>query len=170
MWAPFFERLQKTAHRSLPPSLRQFVKFGIAGTFGFVVDISVYLSLTRLLQWTTVLSVLGYEIIAPNLVSVLAAMVAVFLLNKYWTFRDPRPEELARQGARFFGIYLTTYILNQIITSFFAFRVHILQSVFGPRTDIAAKIIAIGIILFVNFVGSKFLVFRHAPAANVEAS
>lgn len=157
------DALHAAAHRYLPPGLRQFVKFGIAGSLGFVVDMGTYLLLTRLAGWRTVFSVFGYEVIAPNMVSVLLAIIAVFLLNKYWTFRDPRAEELTRQGIRFFLIYLTTYILNQILTSFFAFRVPPLAAIFGTAVDVAAKILAIGIILFLNFGGSKFLVFRGAP-------
>lgn len=156
-----FARAPEAIQKSLPPTLRQFVKFVVSGTFGFTVDMGTYLALTRLVGWTTVLTVFGYQIIAPNLVSVLAAMVGVFLLSKYWTFRDPRPEELARQGIRFFALYTTSYVLNQIITSFFAFHVPLLQALFGPDADIAAKVLAIGIILFVNFFGSKFLVFRR---------
>lgn len=155
--------LHDAAHQYLPPSLREFVKFGITGTIGFVVDFGIYLTLTRLVGWQTVFTVAGYEVIAPNLVSVLAAMVAVFLLNKFWTFRDPRPEVMARQGARFFAIYVTTYVLNQILTSFFAFRVPVLQTIFGKGVDLVAKVLAIGIILFLNFGGQKFLVFAKRP-------
>lgn len=165
-----FARTQETLHRALPPTLRQFVKFAVSGTLGFTVDMGTYLVLTRLVGWTTVLTVFGYQLIAPNLVSVLAAMVGVFLLSKYWTFRDPRPEELARQGARFFTLYATSYVLNQIITSFFAFHVLFLQSLFGSRVDVAAKVLAIGIILFVNFFGSKFLVFRRGSPHPLKSS
>jgi putative flippase GtrA len=172
MWhmpSGILQHIQTTAQRSLPPGIRQFVKFGISGTFGFTVDMGTYLILTRLVGWTTVLTVFGYQFIAPNLVSVLAAMIGVFLLSKYWTFRDPRPEELARQGIRFFTLYATSYVLNQIVTSFFAFHVPALQSLFGSRVDVAAKVLAIGIILFVNFFGSKFLVFRRGSPTPVEA-
>ncbi len=165
------DALHGAAHRRLPPLLRQFVKFGIAGGVGFTVDMGTYLILTRLAGWTTVFHVVGYEVIAPNLVSVLAAIIAVFLLNKYWTFRDPRAKELARQGVRFFVFYLATYVLNQVLTSFFAFRVPPLQTVFGPEVDVAAKILAVGVVLFVNFFGNKFLIFRagaHAAPAPID--
>lgn len=158
--------LQSAAHQHLPPSLREFVKFGLVGSVGFVIDFGTYIILTRVAGWTTVLKILGYEIIAPNLASVFLAIISIFFLNKYWTFHDPRSAELTRQGARFFLIYLTTYILNQILTSFFAFRIPLLRSLFGGQVDIVAKILSVGVILFLNFSGSKFLVFRkHAPAA-----
>lgn len=154
------DALHAAAHRYLPPSLRQFVKFGMVGSVGFIVDMGTFAFLYTLLRWTTVFTVAGYEVIAANTVSVLAAMVAVFLLNKFWTFRDPRAAELARQGSRFFALYLTTYILNQILTSFFAFRVPVIQTIFHDAAVYVAKVLAISIILFVNFFGSKFVVFR----------
>ncbi len=164
------DAVHAAAHRYLPRSLRQFVKFGMVGTVGFVVDFGTYLVLTRVLGWQTVFRIFGYEVIAPNLVSVLIAMLAVFTLNKYWTFRDPRADVLARQGASFFAVYAITYVLNQILTSFFAFRVPLLQNVFAENTDLAAKILAIAIITLVNFSGSKFLVFRSGGAAPPEHS
>ena len=158
------EALTGVAHRILPPPLRQFVKFGVVGSMGFVVDMGTFATLYSLAGWKSIFKVFGYEIIAANLVSVLLAMVAVFLLNKFWTFRDPRAEELARQGGRFFALYLTTYVLNQVLTSFFAFRVPFLQVIFTGATVYVAKILAIGVVLFVNFFGSKFVVFRGIPA------
>lgn len=152
------------AHRYLPPSLRQFVKFGIVGGIGFIVDFSVYLSLSRGLDWRTVFEILGYQFIAPNLVSVLAAMIVVFLLNKFWTFRDPRTAELARQGARFFLFYTFTYVLNQFVTSFFAFRLPALQTLFGGNADLVAKVIAIALVTLVNFGGNKLVIFRGVSA------
>ena len=157
--------LQSAAHRHLPPSLREFVKFGLVGSVGFVIDFSAYLVLPRLVGWTTVFTVLGYQIIAPNLVSVFLTVFAIFFFNKYWTFRDPRSEELARQGVRFSLVYLFTYILNQILTSFFTFRVEALRDFFGSKVDIAAKLLTVGFIAFLNFSGSKFFAFRRRRGA-----
>lgn len=179
-----FGALHKGAHRHFPPTLRQFVKFGITGSVAFVVDFGVYLGLTRLAGWITVLCIgptgvrgtstlaelasgcgNAYPIILANLASVLSAMLVVFLLNKFWTFRDPRSAVLASQGIRFFLFYMFTYILNQALTSFFTGRVPILHAAFGANTDVAAKILAVMIMTIVNFIGNKFLIFRGtAPA------
>ncbi|MDP3685863.1 MAG: GtrA family protein [bacterium] len=176
--------LHKGAHRYLPPTFRQFVKFGITGSVAFVVDFGVYLGLTRLAGWVTVLCVGptgahgtstladlasgcggAYPIILANLASVLAAMLVVFLLNKFWTFRDPRADVLASQGIRFFLFYTFTYILNQALTSFFTGRIPLLHAAFGANTDVAAKILSVAIMTLVNFVGNKFLIFRGTTPA-----
>lgn len=159
-----FGSLYGTASTAVPRPLREFVKFGITGGIAFVVDFSIYLAFSCLGTCESTVMIFGYPIIVQNLFSVLAAMLTVFLLNKFWTFRDPRKDVLASQGIRFFVFYTFTYILNQIVTSYFATYVPILHTTFGERTDLAAKIIAVAIMTLVNFAGNKFIVFRTSPA------
>lgn len=169
-WGPL-EPLHAAAHRYLPRTAREFVKFAITGSLAFVVDFGTFVVLTRSAGWETTASILGYKIIPANLVSVLLAMLTVFLLNKFWTFRDPRREVIAAQGVRFFAFYAFTYVLNQVVTSFFAFYVPPLRAVFARNTDLVAKILAVGVITMVNFLGNKFVVFRRpSPATDASPS
>ena len=138
---------------------RQFLKFAVTGGLGAIVDFGSYNILSRLLGWTTIYYVFGYEVIAANLVSVPLAITSNFILNKYWTFRD-KESNVARQWTSYFVLNFFTFILNQIVTSFFAFRVPIIETLFGTQKDNIAKALAIGIILFVNFIGSKLFIFR----------
>lgn len=140
--------------------IRQFTKFLVVGAMGAAVDFGIYNLLTRGFGWDRIYLVLGYEIIAANLVSVFIAIMSNFLLNKYWTFRDPS-RAVVRQGAGYFVLNGITFILNQLLTSFFVFRVPLTAAIFGSQKDNAAKALAIGIILFINFFGSKFFVFRR---------
>lgn len=145
----------------LPPAaLKQFSRFLVVGTAGAIVDFSIYNILSRGLAWKTIYFVFGYEVIAANLASVFLAIMVNFFLNKYWTFRDTSVA-VVRQGAGYFVLNGITFVLNQILTSFFVFRVPLMVVVFGSQRDNAAKALAIGIILFINFLGSKFLVFRR---------
>lgn len=145
------ERYQRTA--------KQFTKFVVVGSAGAIVDFGSYNIMTRGFDWDTIFLVFGYEIIAANLVSVLLAILSNFILNKYWTFRNAS-RAVVRQGAGYFGLNFVTFILNQILTSFFAFRVPFVEEIFGNQKDNAAKAISIGFILFINFLGSKFIIFR----------
>lgn len=154
----FPPRLQNTA--------RQFIKFGIVGGIGAVVDFGTYNILTRAIGWDDIYLIFGYEIIAANLVSVFLAIVSNFLLNKYWTFRDTS-EKVVQQWSKYFLLNFITFILNQILTSFFAFRVPIIAIIVGAQKDNVAKALAIGLILFVNFAGSKFLIFRRQKAIGI---
>lgn len=141
---------------------KQFIKFGVTGAIGAVVDFGVYNILTRGLDWNTVFTVFGYEVIAPNLVSVFIAIISNFILNKYWTFQN-EDKAVVKQWTGYFTLNFFTFILNQILTSFFAFRVPLIETIFGSQKDNIAKALAIGLILSVNFLGSKFLIFRRKP-------
>ena len=143
----------------------QFLKFGVTGVIGAVVDFGTYFILTRLVGWDTIFYPLGYEIIAANLVSVTLAISSNFILNKYWTFRNT-DRDVVKQWSGYFAMNAVTFVLNQILTSFFAFRVPIIASIFGSRKDYVAKALAIGLILFVNFLGSKLLIFKRKAPVN----
>ena len=147
-------------------TVRQFLKFGVTGTIGAVVDFSSYNFLTRIAGWDTILEPFGYKIIAANLVSVLLAISSNFLLNKYWTFRNKEEGAVLKQWSGYFALNSFTFILNQLITSFFTFHVPVLEAFFGSQRDNVAKAIAIGCILFVNFLGSKFLIFRRSSPSS----
>lgn len=139
---------------------KQFVKFGITGAIGAIVDFSTFGFLTRVIGWHTTYIVLGNEIIAANNVSVFLAICSNFIINRYWTFKDTT-ESAAKQGAGYFTLNFFTWILNQILVSYFAFHVLFISQVFGSNKDLVAKVLAIGIILFVNFFGSKLFIFKH---------
>lgn len=139
--------------------VKQFVKFGITGAIGAVVDFGSYNLLTRGFDWDTVISIGGMNFIAANLISVFLAIVSNFILNKYWTFRN-HEHGVLKQWSGYFALNTVTFLLNQVLTSFFAFQVPLLLAIFGSQTDNVAKALAIGLILFVNFAGSKLVIFR----------
>lgn len=144
---------------------RQFIKFVVTGTVGATVDFGIYNILTRGFEWDTVIHVWAYPIIAANLVSVFLAITSNFLLNKYWTFRNT-DRAVMKQWSSYIILNIITFTINQILTSFFTFRVPLIALLFGNQKDNAAKALAIGCILFINFIGSKFLIFRKKqPAA-----
>ena len=140
---------------------KQFVKFAITGAIGAVVDFSTFGFLTRIAGWHTTYTILGTEIIAANNVSVFLAICSNFIINRYWTFKDTGGNA-AKQGAGYFTLNLFTWALNQILVSLLVFHVALLNQLFGSERDLVAKALAIGIILFVNFFGSKLFIFKHA--------
>ncbi len=160
MLKSFAERIVALVPPPYQRTMRQFLKFGITGAAGAVVDFSSYNFLTRVMGWNTILEPFGYKIIAANLVSVLLAISCNFLLNKYWTFQS-KDGGMLKQWSGYFTLNAITFILNQLITSFFTFSVPLVALIFGDQRDNAAKALAIGCILFVNFLGSKFIVFRR---------
>lgn len=144
---------------------KQFIKFGVTGAIGAVVDFSTYYLITRVFNYNNFYVVLGQKIIVANNISVFLAIISNFLLNKYWTFRDTNTAVM-RQWASYFTLNAFTWVLNQLLVSVLAFEVIIIGQVFGSAKDIAAKVLAIGIILFINFAGSKFIIFTK-PVKNL---
>ncbi len=144
-------------------SARQFLKFAVTGVVGAIVDFGTYNLITRGIGWTAFYTVLGQKIIIANNISVFLAIISNFILNKYWTFRDPS-KQVMRQYVAYFSLNLVTWILNQLLVSVFTFQIAFMGDVFGDQKDNAAKVLAIGIILFLNFFGSKFLIFRKKEA------
>lgn len=143
----------------LQNTVRQFLKFGVVGVIGATVDFGSYNILTRGFDWNDTFLIGGYEFITANLVSVFLAIMSNFTFNKYWTFHDSGGE-VVKQWSGYFVMNTITFILNQILTSFFTFRVPIIEAVFGSQKDNIAKALSICFILFLNFGGSKFLIFR----------
>ncbi len=139
---------------------KQFIKFGITGTIGAIVDFATFALLTRVLGWTATYTLLGTEIIAANNVSVFLAICSNFIINRAWTFHDTEGSA-AKQGTGYFILNAFTWALNQILVGLF-FKWTIFISLFGDNRDLVAKAVAIVIILFINFFGSKLFIFRHA--------
>lgn len=162
------ELVEKWVPLQYQRAARQFLKFGIVGSVGAFVDFSSYNIMTRGFDWQTVIEVAGFKLIAANLVSVLVAILCNFLLNKYWTFRNTEPGAAVRQGVGYFALNTVTFVLNQILTSFFTFHVPVVEAIFRSQKDNAAKALSIGFILFINFFGSKFVIFRKKPSVQVE--
>ncbi len=142
---------------------KQFIKFGITGTIGAVVDFGTFGILTRGLNWTTTYNVLGTEVIAANNISVFLAICSNFIINRTWTFSSTEGSA-AKQGMGYFILNIFTWTLNQIFVSLF-FNWQLFVDLFGDQRDLMAKAAAIIITLFVNFFGSKLFVFRKTEGA-----
>jgi len=140
-------------------TIRQFLKFAVVGTIGTIVDFGTYGLLTRVFGWTATLTVLGQHIFEANMVSTFLAILTNYTINRIWTFREHKGN-VVRQGIQYFILNVVTWTLNQLLVSFFTFHVILLQQLFGNNRDLVAKVLAIGIILFLNFFGSKFLIFN----------
>lgn len=138
---------------------RQFSKFVVIGLVGAVIDFSVYNFLTRVIGWTSFYEVFGYKVIIANNIAVFLAIISNFFFNKYWTFHY-RQGSVVKQGVGYFAFNTITWVLNQMLVSFFTFNVPLFEQLFGGNKDNAAKVMAIAIILFFNFFGGKFLIFR----------
>ena len=83
-------------------TLLQFLRFGVVGTVGFLVDTAVlYAGLA-----------LGLGLYGGRALSYLAAASATFALNRAWTFRGQGEGRVARQWALFVVLNLVGFAFN----------------------------------------------------------
>ena len=83
--------------------LPQFLRFGIVGTVGFLVDSAVLLGMMAL----------GLGPYGGRVVSYLAAASTTFALNRAWTFRSTaRDAPVAAQWGRFVALNMVGFAAN----------------------------------------------------------
>jgi putative flippase GtrA len=129
--------------RAQPRPLRQFVKFGIVGTIGTVVDISILAFLHE---------VVGLNVYLANFFSFSAAVLNNYALNSHWTFGDQEKEH-KRQLVQFALVSAVGMALSQALLYFF----HDVLNLYY----LIAKCLGILIVLFWNFFANRFWTFRQ---------
>ena len=125
--------------------LMEFLRFGVVGTVGFVVDTAVlYAGLA-----------LGLGLYGGRAVSYLAAATTTWALNRLWTFRGRGDGPVHRQWALFLLVNLVGFAMNY---GTYAALIEFVPMVAAhPVLGVAAAALA-G--MFGNFVLSRQLVFR----------
>lgn len=135
-------------------SMWQFVKFAAVGSLNAVLDIGTINLLSLIFK---IYSGIGIAIF--NFISVSIAIVNSYLLNKFWSFSSAKPIRLT-EFVKFVAVSFVTTLINTAI-------VYLLTTVVGPPVSITpqiweniSKLVAIPVILIVNFFGYKFIVFK----------
>ncbi len=126
--------------------VRQFVKFGIVGASGFVVNFVVFTLLQRVVPNHA--QPLQYNVIYT--LAFLAGGVSNYYLNRIWTFRST--SHAVREGAQFLTVSAVALIVGLVVSAFVSrWLGH------GHRTWFVATVAGI----FVNFFLNKYWTFRH---------
>lgn len=134
--------------------VKRFIKFGIVGAIGSVIDFGVLNALIFLAGW---ISPQGK--IVANLISTSMAIVSNFVWNRLWTFPESRQRNRTIQLVQFTIVNLIGLAIN---TGIFFVADHYLYELYFP-TNIAiqlAKATAIGIVLFWNFGANRLWTYR----------
>ena len=127
--------------------VRQFVKFGIVGASGFIVNLIAFTLLQRVVPNHD--QALQYNVIYS--IAFLAGGVSNYYLNRIWTFRSTG--HAVREGAQFMSVSLIALIVGLLVSAVVGpYLGH------GHRTWFIATVAGI----FVNFFLNKFWTFKHA--------
>lgn len=130
-------------------------KFAVAGGLGAIVD---FFFLNGIV-W-----VFHLDPRFANIFSTLIASAVVFLINKFFAFRD-RKGKPAGQAARFVIAYTMAYILNVFFTALFITAgIRFLPFLSLPLVSNISKAAAIGMVMFWNYTLLHKFVFREAKA------
>jgi putative flippase GtrA len=135
-----------TEHRA---EVRRFVRFGVVGSIGAVVDFSVL---------NLCIQLLSMEKWLANTYSFSAAVVSNFTWNRLWTFPESRQEALFPQLGQFALVNLVGYGINQAIFLSLDRYVFGAWDVWGYNLS---KAIAIGVVLFWNYGVNRIWTYRR---------
>jgi putative flippase GtrA len=127
--------------------VRQFLKFGVVGASGFVVNLAVFTLLQRLVPNHAATG--PYNVIYS--IAFLSGGVSNYFLNRAWTFRSTG--HVGREGLSFMAVSVVALIVGLIVSAAIApWLGH------GHKTWFISTVSAIVINFFVN----KYWTFRSA--------
>lgn len=122
--------------------VKTFLKFGIVGASGVVVDFGI----TWLLK-----EKLGFNPYLANSLGFACAVFNNYLLNRKWTFKSKDPN-IAKQFTKFLTIALVGLVLNNFI-------IYVLHDKLDLHFYLS-KLIATGIVMIWNFWANKKHTFK----------
>ena len=132
--------------------MSRFIKFAIAGTGGFFVQIAVVAVLTSLLR---------VNYLVATLIAVEAAILSNFVWHQRWTFRDRSGSWLDRL-IQFNALNVLTSIVGSI------FLTVLFVETIGQH-PVLANIASVAALSVINFIGADRLVFRGGAAVLIVA-
>jgi putative flippase GtrA len=142
--------------------LTRFIRFGIVGTIGSVVDFG-FLNLLTL--------VFHVPFLVSSVISFSLAVINNFVLNRIWTFPGSRKEPIVNQLLQFglvsvFGLLIRTPLLAWLETVLIPMAEKnvpnlLTPTIVGHNVSLA---IAIGVVLMWNYFANRFWTFKNVPA------
>lgn len=126
--------------------VRQFVKFGIVGASGFIVNLVIFTLLQRVVPNHS--APLQYNVIYS--VAFFAGGVSNYYLNRIWTFRSSG--DAVKEGAQFLTVSAVALAVGLGVSALVSpWLGH------GHKTWFVATVAGI----FVNFFLNKYWTFKH---------
>lgn len=121
----------------------QIIKYGIVGTIGTIINLSVLYVLTEYFKIYYIFS---------EIIGFLIGIVINYLINKRWTFKENIKSDIFLKYIKYTSICTFTLILNLIIL-FVLVEFFYIWYIF-------AELMAIVFCFLINFFGNKFLTFK----------
>jgi putative flippase GtrA len=123
------------------PDLTQFLKFGLTGISGMLIDFSATWVCKEKLKWYKYLS---------NSIGFSLAVISNFIINRNWTFENDNAVTL--QFFRFLVVSVTGLAINNLLLHFFVKKTN--------HNFYLLKLLVIGIVFFWNYFINLFFTFK----------
>ncbi|MEO8085928.1 MAG: GtrA family protein [Bacteroidota bacterium] len=126
-----------------PDLITKFLKFGVVGASGMVVDFGItFLLKEKVRVQKYVANAIGFTI----------AVISNYMLNRWWTFESMN-HEVVREFSSFalvavIGLGINSLILWMLVSKA-KFKFYL------------SKLLAIGVVTFWNFCANYFIIFPH---------
>ncbi len=140
----------------------RFIKFGIVGIIGAVVDFGVMNLLSVAFK---------VPFIIASIISFTLAVINNFILNRFWTYPETRDNPFIKQLIQFavvscLGLAIRVPLLaylDKVLTAFAAETIpnFLTPTVVGHNVALA---IVIGVVMLWNFFINRVWTFRNVPA------
>lgn len=127
----------------------QFSKYIFVGVLGAVVDLGVFLLLTRFIN---------ISVVPANLISVFVGVLHNFVWHKFFTFKIRSAIRMPRELGKFLIISGVAYMIQQI-----ALPLTLLlpgEVMFGSKEDVVVKAIIIGVVGVTSYFFNRAWTFR----------
>jgi putative flippase GtrA len=141
-----------------PKELKRFVKFATVGAFG---------AISHFLVDNVLIQLAGLSFAVANHIGFTVAVLQNFYLNRRWTFPESKSRKAGMQLTQFAIVSIIGLALNQAValTTSYLLKPLWLSVLMNP--DLAeivnynfALAIAIGVVLFWNFLANRFWTYR----------
>lgn len=134
-------------------SILKFVRFGMVGALGFVIDFSV--------TWV-MLSIFGLFEYVANAIGFTVAASSNYALNRHWTWRSKNPN-VRIEFLKFLMVSLAGLGINSFVIFLCLLPGELSFEVAGLTIDNfwVAKLVATGVVMIWNFLVNNYFTFRH---------
>lgn len=126
------------------PGFAQFVRFCIVGVANTLVQLAL---LFVFVEYA------GFGYLLATSLAFIIAVTNSFVWNRLWTFKESRRHGAHLQWAGFMGISFLGFCLNAVL-------MYTLVDLLGLWYMLSQFLVAF-VVVFSNFLGSKYLVFRR---------
>jgi putative flippase GtrA len=143
---------------------KRFIKFGLVGAFGAIIDFGVFNLFIHFLK---------FKPLHASVISFICAVLSNFYLNRYWTYPDSRSKRFRQQFIQFFivsivGLGIRSVLFTPLEKVFLSLAQNFIPTdfvftpeFFGYNFTLAVLIL---IVMFWNFFANRFWTYNDVSS------